>query len=379
MNNFHGLISISCILMCGLPSVAGELNPAESVSLPTSWNGTYTGIHPGQVLVNEDGSTTILQGNHIEVNPIRYDYIIQDGYIKVLEEELDGDGDITTYRSTEIDRSTDEAGQMVLRISLKSETAIAGYFSTPTHTLRSIDRNQFEVVTWDNPGAARFIVFRKGSQTATDPGSAYDIRSSTPVSEIPPAAAISTSSNFLYRTIWNDIELLSNHEEIASIEIAGIRGGDWRKTPTGYQIFPTGQNHVEIKVAANMVYGSRWILPYTQIETRRIPSPAPRFGGKGPNDRTITRVSLENAPSVGAIMEDFDTEIVFQIKRFSILAVNSNGSTTQRTSNSNMVTGEMKTLFRSLGRGSTVYFEDIIVSMPDGTERLLPIMKFRVI
>ena len=44
-----------------------------------------------------------------------------------------------------------------------------------------------------------------------------------------------------------------------------------------------------------------------------------------------------------------------------------------------MVTSNMKELFQSVGRGSVVYIEDIVVSMPDGTERALPTMKLKVI
>ena len=51
----------------------------------------------------------------------------------------------------------------------------------------------------------------------------------------------------------------------------------------------------------------------------------------------------------------------------------------EQSSNSNLVTSNMKELFRSIGRGSVVYIEDIVVSMPDGTDRALPTMKLKVI
>lgn len=77
-------------------------------------------------------------------------------------------------------------------------------------------------------------------------------------------------------------------------------------------------------------------------------------------------------------MESFDFDVEVRVKRFNV-TVTKGGTFVEQSSSSNMVTANMKELFRSVGRGSVVYIEDIVVSMPDGTERALPTMKLKVI
>ena len=124
--------------------------------------------------------------------------------------------------------------------------------------------------------------------------------------------------------------------------------------------------------------GSKKTLPGKEFRVKRIPDPAPRFAGKKPSDRTITKVLLENAPSVGALMENFDFDVTVRVKRFNV-TVTRGGSFVEQSSSTNMVTSNMKELFKSVTRGSVVYIEDIVVSMPDGTDRALAPMKLKVI
>ena len=155
----------------------------------------------------------------------------------------------------------------------------------------------------------------------------------------------------------------------------------------GHKIKPDGETFIiepgagseaEIVVTATLPDGSKKSLPGRPFRVKRIPDPAPRFAGKSASDKTITKVLLENAPSVGALMENFDFDVVVRVKRFNV-TVTKGGTFVEQSSSSNMVTSNMKELFRSVGRGSVVYIEDIVVSMPDGTERPLPTMKLKVI
>ena len=194
-----------------------------------------------------------------------------------------------------------------------------------------------------------------------------------------PALVVSpTKMNVFYRGVPNPVEISVPGVSSDKLDVR-ITGGH-RIKPDGdtFVVEPGAGNEASIEVSATMPDGSKKNLPGREFRVKRIPDPSPRFAGKGPSDKTITKVLLENAPSVGALMENFDFDVVVKVKRFNV-TVTKGGTFVEQSSNTNMVTSNMKELFRSVGRGSVVYIEDIVVSMPDGTERALPTMKLKVI
>ena len=194
-----------------------------------------------------------------------------------------------------------------------------------------------------------------------------------------PALVVSpTKMNVFYRGVPNPVEISVPGVSSDKLDVR-ITGGHKIK-PDGdtYIIEPGAGKEAEIVVTATLPDGSKKSLPGREFRVKRIPDPSPRFAGKTPADKTITKVLLENAPSVGALMENFDFDVVVRVKRFNV-TVTKGGTFVEQSSSSNMVTSNMKELFGSVGRGSVVYIEDIVVSMPDGTERALPTMKLKVI
>ncbi len=194
-----------------------------------------------------------------------------------------------------------------------------------------------------------------------------------------PALVVSpTKMNVFYRGVPNPVEISVPGVSSDKLDVR-ITGGHKIK-PDGetFIVEPGAGEDAEIVVTATLPDGSKKSLPGREFRVKRIPDPSPRFAGKTPADKTITKVLLENAPSVGALMENFDFDVEVRVKRFNV-TVTKGGTFVEQSSNSNMVTSNMKELFRSVGRGSVVYIEDIVVSMPDGTERALPTMKLKVI
>lgn len=194
-----------------------------------------------------------------------------------------------------------------------------------------------------------------------------------------PALVVSpTKMNVFYRGVPNPVEISVPGVSSDKLDVR-ITGGH-RIKPDGetFIVEPGAGGEAEIVVTATLPDGSKKSLPGREFRVKRIPDPSPRFAGKTPADKTITKVLLENAPSVGALMENFDFDVEVRVKRFNV-TVTKGGTFVEQSSNSNMVTSNMKELFRTVGRGSVVYIEDIVVSMPDGTERALPTMKLKVI
>jgi len=194
-----------------------------------------------------------------------------------------------------------------------------------------------------------------------------------------PALVVSpTKMNVFYRGVPNPVEISVPGVSSEKLDVR-ITGGH-RIKPDGetFIVEPGAGADASIEVTATLPDGSKKSLPGREFRVKRIPDPSPRFAGKSPADKTITKVLLENAPSVGALMENFDFDVEVKVKRFNV-TVTKGGTFVEQSSNTNMVTANMKELFRSVGRGSVVYIEDIVVSMPDGTERALPTMKLKVI
>jgi gliding motility-associated protein GldM len=194
-----------------------------------------------------------------------------------------------------------------------------------------------------------------------------------------PALVVSpTKMNVFYRGVPNPVEISVPGVSSDKLDVRITGGHKIKADGETFIVEPGAGGDAEIVVSATLPDGSKKTLPGREFRVKRIPDPSPRFAGKSPSDKTITKVLLENAPSVGALMENFDFDVEVRVKRFNV-TVTKGGTFVEQSSSSNMVTANMKELFRSVGRGSVVYIEDIVVSMPDGTERALPTMKLKVI
>ena len=194
-----------------------------------------------------------------------------------------------------------------------------------------------------------------------------------------PALVVSpTKMNVFYRGVPNPVEISVPGVSSDKLDVRISGGHRIKSSGDTYTVDPGSGSKATIEVTATLPDGSKKRLPGKEFRVKRIPDPSPRFAGKTPSDKTITKILLENAPSVGALMENFDFDVKVRVKRFNV-TVTKGGTFVEQSSKSNMVTSSMKELFKSVGRGSVVYIEDIVVSMPDGTERALPTMKLKVI
>jgi hypothetical protein len=110
---------------------------------------------------------------------------------------------------------------------------------------------------------------------------------------------------------------------------------------------------------------------------KRIPDPVPVFAGKTPSDRTIDKATLLGAPGVSARMEGFDFDLQVLVKSFN-LSLSREGTLVDNKSSSNALTSEQKAMLERASRGSTIYIDEIVVKMPDGTERQLAPIKLKV-
>ena len=76
-------------------------------------------------------------------------------------------------------------------------------------------------------------------------------------------------------------------------------------------------------------------------------------------------------------MVNFNFDVDVYVRSFTI-SLSRDGTVIRKTSTSNKLTEDMKALFKRVSKGSIINFEDIVVRMPDGEDRLVGGLKLKV-
>ncbi len=194
-----------------------------------------------------------------------------------------------------------------------------------------------------------------------------------------PALVVSpTKMNVFYRGLPNPVEISVPGVPADKVDVRISGNHKIKKESDGtLQFTPGRDSKANVTVSAELPDGSKKTLPAKEFRVKRIPDPAPFFVGKTSSDRTISKQALVGADGLGAQMVNFDFDVRVVVKSFSV-SVSRDGTLVEKSSNSNRLSAEMKQLFNRVSRGNVVYFEDIIVGMPDGTERQVAAMKLKV-
>ena len=234
-----------------------------------------------------------------------------------------------------------------------------------------IPTNQLGLGEYDYKGLIRF----QGPDGAIQPWPYY-----TPTFTVAePALVVSpTKMNVFYRGVPNPVEI--SVPGVPADKITATISGDHKleKQPDGtFVVRPGKQADAKITVSAELPDGTKKTLPAKEFRVKRIPDPVPTFASKTPSDAVITKSLLIAAPGVSAAMDNFDFDVKVTVKSFQI-AVNRDGQLVELQSRDNRLTSDMSDLLSRVGRGTVVYIENIMVSMPDGSERQLATIKLKV-
>ena len=81
---------------------------------------------------------------------------------------------------------------------------------------------------------------------------------------------------------------------------------------------------------------------------------------------------------VFANLKDFDFDLKFNVKGFSVITTNASGYVVEKKSNSARFTEEQKDLLSSLSTGKRIYFDNIVAKGGDGTVRKLNAISFKI-
>ena len=205
----------------------------------------------------------------------------------------------------------------------------------------------------------------------------------TPTFTIAEAALVVSpiKMNVFYRGLDNPVEISVPGVANDKLQVGISSGHKIRRQSDGsYNVTPsssTSNKKAIISVKGEMPDGSIANLGNAEFRVKRIPDPVPFWAGKRPSDRTISKTQILGFAPLAAKMDNFDFDVKVRVKSFTI-RVSKDGTFKDLSSGNNRITSDMKALLERVRRGNTIYFEDIIVSMPDGTERILSPMKLKV-
>ena len=197
-----------------------------------------------------------------------------------------------------------------------------------------------------------------------------------------PALVVSpTKMNVFYRGVPNPVEVSVPGVAQDKVDVRIDGGHSIKKQPDGsYIVEPSSSSSVReanITVSAELPDGSKKSLPAKNFRVKRIPDPVAFWTGKKPTDKGITKAEVLSFAPVAARMEGFDFDVKVRVKSFT-LRISKDGAFSDLPSGNNRLTTDQKEALKRVRRGNIIYLEDILVSMPDGTERDLPPMKLKI-
>jgi len=205
----------------------------------------------------------------------------------------------------------------------------------------------------------------------------------TPTFTIAEAALVvsPTKMNVFYRGVPNPVEISVPGVANNKLRVSISNGHRIKKQQDGTYIVEPGTSTANkeaiISVKGEMADGSISNLGNSKFRVKRIPDPVPFWAGKKPSDRTITKNEVLSFAPLAGKMDNFDFDVKVRVKSFTI-RLSKDGTFKELNSPNNRITADMKALLNRVKRGNTIYFEDIIVGMPDGTERMVASLKLKI-
>ena len=188
-----------------------------------------------------------------------------------------------------------------------------------------------------------------------------------------------TNMNVLYRGIENPLEFAVSGWDNKDLSISVSDDHKLTHQEDGrFIITPYGNSRkATISVEGKMPDGSISDLGSTEFRIKPIPDPVVMWSTKKASDHTINIREILGFHPLLARMENFDFDIRFSVKSFT-LQISTGSHYYEEKSTSSFLTEKMQKLLSIVEPGYTIYFEDIVVSMQDGKDRIIAGLSLKV-
>lgn len=192
-----------------------------------------------------------------------------------------------------------------------------------------------------------------------------------PITVGAPALVVSpVNMNVFYRGLDNPVEVSVPGVDPSALRVSMEGGSISGPGADGtFNVKPGTGNDATINVSAN-INGKDTQMPGKKFRIKRIPDPVPSFSGKKPYDSTIPLGDATVAAGLRAEMEGFDFPVTATIKSFMVTLV-SGGVLKEYPCPGKAITPDASASIKKMKRGEKIFIEQIMCTMPDGTERKL--------
>lgn len=184
-----------------------------------------------------------------------------------------------------------------------------------------------------------------------------------------------TKMNVFYAGIENPVAISVPGIPQSEIRPRITSGATIKAAKDGYIVIPTKRSGtVSVQVYAN-IDGQQKSMGSMKFRIKTVPAPVAKVMGH--SSGTISKALLSNAPSVYAELEDFVFDLKFTITQFTLVAQNGI-YTREYTSENSEFTRDQKQAIKSAKRGSRITIENIAAKGPDGVEKPLSPIVFKL-
>ena len=192
-----------------------------------------------------------------------------------------------------------------------------------------------------------------------------------------PAAVISADKmNVFYIGLENplSVSVLGVASENLNVSIAG--GTIVKKSSGKFMVKVTQQGKVSVNVSAKFGNSSK-NMGSMEYRVKKVPDPVPMVAGK--KNGVMQKNQLQAAPYISAVLEDFLFDgVSYRVTSFKFSTVEA-GIIKEAACKGASLDQSAKSILDKARAGQKIYFEDIKAVGPDGTERNLPSMIFKLI
>ncbi|MFN0293634.1 type IX secretion system motor protein PorM/GldM [Pedobacter helvus] len=113
-----------------------------------------------------------------------------------------------------------------------------------------------------------------------------------------------------------------------------------------------------------------------KFRVKAIPAPIAKVGGYGGGD--IASVQLKSESEIEADLDDFPFDVKFKILRFELTVIKPRSDAITISGQGGNFTGAVRNAINAVSPGTTVIFSDIVSQGPDGRQKVLPQLVFKV-
>lgn len=197
-----------------------------------------------------------------------------------------------------------------------------------------------------------------------------DVEEKVEIQQEPPVAAVSlTRMNVLYIGVDNPVTIAVANYNPKDIRVS-FDNGNFEKADDGYYNYIARPKNTG--TATLSIFAGSKLIDKAVFRVKIVPDPVAKVAGRKGGE--IAKDNLAAQDEVHAVLENFDFDLHFKITEFT-LSVAKDGKSIDLHSNSNKITEEQKDLIRNTNQDQKVYFLDIRCAGPDGHEReLLPVV-----